>query len=333
MSAFIERLTGTTLRDPWLLALALLLPFVLWVRWRSRRARPAVAFSPAALLGHVHSLRTALLHLPRGLQIAGLVLLVVALARPAERVRLADETAGIDILLCLDVSSSMKSRDMAADRTRLAVALDAAADFVAARPQDRIGLISFARYPELLCPLTLDHDALASILREVQTVEGEGPEDATGIGAAVARAAQVLRSGGGRSRVAIVLTDGEENVAVGAAQDEIPPAHAGQLCEQFGVRVYAIAAGVGRRAPDGSLVRIDTGPVENMALRTGGFLGRARDAGAVGAVYERIDRLEVAPFEQSRFLLEDRYLLFLALGLALLMLGRLLAVTWLEVHP
>ncbi len=333
MSALLERLTGLTLRDPVLLALALVLPIVVAVRWRSRSRRPAVTFSSASLLGPVHSPRTDLLHLPRLLQVLGLVLLAFALARPAERVRLADETAGIDILLCLDTSSSMRSRDMDAQRTRMDVAKDAAAAFIENRPDDRVGLITFARYAELACPLTLDHDALLTILGSVETVQGEGPEDATGIGAAVAKAAQVLRVGADRSRVVILLTDGEENVAVGDAQGEIPPRHAAQLCERFGVRVYAIAAGAGRRAPDGSLVRIDTQPVEDMALRTGGFLGRARDADAVERVYARIDALETAPVEQARFVLEDRYLLFLLAGVLLLLLGRVLAETWLEVHP
>lgn len=333
MSALLERLTGLTPRDPAFLWLALLVPLVLVVRALRRTRRPAVAFAPAALLGHVHSLRTRLLHVPRVLQVVGLLLLVFALARPAARVRVADETAGIDILLCVDTSSSMLAQDMDAERTRLAVAKDAAAAFIRARPDDRIGVITFARYSELDCPPTFDHGALAAILADIETVKGEGPEDATGIGAAVARAAQVLRAGGGRSRVVILFTDGEENVAVGDARDEIPPRHAAQLCERLGVRVYAIAAGVGRRGPDGTLVRIDTQPVEDMALRTGGFLGRARDANAVEAVYERIDALETAPIEQARFVLEDRYLLLLVLGLVLLVLGQVLAVTWLEVQP
>jgi len=333
VSALVERLTGTVLRDPWMLSLVALLPAMVWMRARRRDRRPAVVFAAASLFGHVHSPRTDLVHAPRWLQVLGLVLLAFALARPAERVRHADETEGIDIMLCLDTSSSMRARDMAADRSRLDVARDAAGAFVRGRPQDRLGLVSFARYPDVRCPLTLDHDALLRILASAGTVDSEGPEDATGIGAAVARAAQVLRAGGGRSRVVIVLTDGEENVAVTDAEGEIPPTHAAQLCAQLGVRVYAIAAGVGRRKPDGELARIDTRPVEDMALRTGGFLGRARDADAVGAVYERIDRLETAAFEEARFVLEDRYLLPLLLGLAFLLLGRLLAATVLEVRP
>ena len=112
-------------------------------------------------------------------------------------------------------------------------------------PDDRIGLVCFARYPDLKCPLTLDHRALGEILDEVTTVESDGPEDATGIGTAVARAAQVLQRGIGESRVVILLTDGEENVATTRTPDEIAPLYAAQLCVELGVKVYAIAAGSG----------------------------------------------------------------------------------------
>ena len=154
-----------------------------------------------------------LLPLPWLLQIAGMLLLAWAMARPAERVPLPRESKGIDIVLCLDVSSSMKANDLAADRTRLDVAKGAAAGFVAGRREDRIGLVSFARFPDLRCPPTRDHDALGEFLRDLAMVEGDGPEDATGIGAAVARAAQVLQSGAAQAKVIILLTDGEENIA------------------------------------------------------------------------------------------------------------------------
>jgi len=336
VNALVTRLSGLTLHDPAWFGVALLLPLALWAR--TRTPRPTVTFAPAAFLGTARSLRQVLRPLPRVLAVVGLALLAFALARPQARKRAPDALEGIDILLCLDVSSSMRTRDMdgagpASKPTRLAVAKEAAARFIAARPRDRIGLVTFARYADLDCPLTLDHQALTTLLGNVTTVEGEGPEDATGIGAAVARCAQVLRRGGGRSRVVILLTDGAENVGVDGASGEIPPAHAAQLCERLGVRVQAIVAGIGRRDASGKLVRIDTRPIENLALRTGGLFQRARDARALDEVYGRIDRLERAPVEEVHFVLEDRYALFVALGLALLLVGRILGATWLEVHP
>lgn len=337
MGAVFQEWTGLTLLDPWFLLLALLVPLALWLG--RRHGAPAVRFAPGMLLRSrdgerlPRSWRSVLVPLPLILAALGLLALVVALARPAERERLPLEREGIDIMLCLDTSSSMTADDMDRRRTRLDVARDAATAFIRGRPEDRIGLISFARYPDLRCPLTLDHDALTEILAEVATVHSDGPEDATGIGAAVARAAEVLQGGAERSQVVILLTDGDENVALAGKSNEIPPAHAAQLCRQLDVRVYAVVAGVGRRDPSGALVKLDTKPIERLASRTGGTFHRARDAGAVAAVYERIDQLEKAAFEEPRFGIEDRFLLFLLAGIVLLLLARLLGATVLEVLP
>jgi len=335
MTTVFQRLTGLTLLDPGLLWFALLIPALLW--WRRRGGERSVLFAPAWLwTGEKmpRSWRVAFLPLPRDLQILGLLCLIVAFARPAEKVRLPDETQGIDILLCLDTSSSMTANDMDRRRTRLKVAREAAAEFVRGRPDDRIGLITFARFPDLACPLTRDHAALLNFLSDVVTVTSEGPEDATGIGAAVARAAQVLQGGdAARSRVVILLTDGEENVALTGMDTEIPPIHAAQLCERLGIRVYAIAAGVARPGPGGTQIRLDTRPVELLAQRTGGTFHRVQNAGAVSAVYDRIDRLERAPVEEPRYRMELRFLPFLLAGLFLVLLGALLAATVFEVLP
>ncbi|MHC4818557.1 MAG: VWA domain-containing protein, partial [Planctomycetota bacterium] len=181
-----------TLQNPWWLLLALLVPLALWLRWR--RGAPTVLFAPGAFLARLPGgWRVRLLPLPWLLLAAGLSLTVVALARPVRRVPLPHKSEGIDIMLCLDVSSSMTANDMDPQRTRLDVARDAAVRFIAGRPNDRIGLICFARFPDLRCPPTPDHDALRQLLAAVIPVASDGPEDATGIGTAVARAAQVLR--------------------------------------------------------------------------------------------------------------------------------------------
>jgi Ca-activated chloride channel family protein len=216
---------------------------------------------------------------------------------------------------------------------RLDLAKAAAAQFIAGRPRDRVGLIAFARYPDLVCPPTLDHAALQELLGRVQRVESEGPEDATGIGTAVARAAQVLRSGTAKSKVVILLTDGEENVATAQTPEEIAPLHAGQLCRELGVRVYAIAAGAGGPDGSGSGPAIDTSQVQRLAEMTGGTLHEARDAGAMAGVYAHIDELEKVEIQEPRYRLEDRFLPFLGAALALLFLGRALQSTLLEALP
>ncbi|MBW2415608.1 MAG: VWA domain-containing protein [Deltaproteobacteria bacterium] len=321
-----------TLQNPWWLLLALFVPLALWLRWR--RGGPTVLFAPGAFLARLPvGWRVRLLPLPWLLLVAGLLLTVVALARPVQDVPLPHETEGIDIMLCLDTSSSMTSSDMDPQRTRLDVARDAAARFVAGRPNDRIGLVCFARFPDLRCPPTPDHDALRNFLAAVAPVAGDGPEDATGIGTAVARAAQVLRSSPAKSRVVILLTDGEENIATAEKPEEIAPVHAGQLCRELGVKVYAIAAGLGSRNPSGDWVEIDTSQVRRLAATAGGRFFEARDAGAVAGVYAEIDELERVAFREPRTTVEEKFLPFLAAAVVLLLASRILQSTLLAVMP
>jgi len=333
MSAVFESLTGLVLLDPWMLLLVLLVPVGLAARcWRGT---PAIRFGPGAFLegGLPRSWRVRLLWVPRSLEVLAVVLGAITLARPVERTLLPFETEGIDILLCLDISSSMTTRDMDLRRTRLDVAKEAAADFVEGRPNDRIGLVCFARFPDLRCPPTLDHAALRTILSRVSTIESESPEDATGIGTAVARAAEVLRGSLAKSKVVILLTDGEENVATEKTPEEIAPVHAGQLCETLGVRVYTVVAGVGKPGPTGGWIALDTRQVERLAETTGGRFFEARDAGAVGAVYAAIDELERVELPEPRYRIEERFVPFLLVALGLWAASLLLRCTVLEVAP
>lgn len=329
--------SGLMLASPWLLLLALVVPVVLLLG--RRFGSPTLLFAPGGFLqprdgvGIPRSLRVRLLRLPPVLAAAGLLLLVLALSRPVRQVPVPVEREGIDIVLCLDVSSSMAVNDMDPHRTRLDVAKDAARLFVAGRPDDRIGLVCFARYPDLRCPPTLDHGALIRIISAVTLVENDGPEDATGIGTATARAAQVLGGGEADSRVVILLTDGEENVATADKIDEIAPLHAGQLCRLNNVRVYSIAAGLGSRDAAGDWIDLDTAQIRQVALGTGGRFYKVRDAGAVGSVYAEIDSLTRTGFQEQSFRTVDRFMPFLIAGLLLLILGRVLKTRYLAVLP
>jgi Ca-activated chloride channel homolog len=315
------------LLQPELLLLAVAIPLLFLLR---RRA-PALRLAGAALAGPLPATwRTRLRVLPRTLEAAGLLCGIVALARPIVRHPLPVTRRGSDILLCLDVSSSMGTNDLDAARSRLAVARDAAARFVAARADDRIGLIRFARFPDLVSPPTLDHEALRALLDEVAPVEADGPEDATGIGAAVARAAQVLRSSTANSKVVIVLTDGEENVFNAGAPDEIAPLHAAQLCTTVGARAYAIhvAGGDDEGAASGGARSL-----KQMAERTGGAFFAARDAAALTAVYARIDELEREEPAPPRYRFEERFAPLLLAALLLLLGGRFAALSRFGVAP
>jgi Ca-activated chloride channel family protein len=318
-----------SLLSPWMLAVALLLPLAFV---RRPGTRPAVRLAPLALVPALPvTTRTRLRLLPAVLRAAGLLLVVLALARPVTRTPLPLTTQGIDILLCLDVSSSMRADDMARGRTRLEVAREAAARFVEGRPQDRIGLLLFGRWPELRCPPTLDHRALADLLAAASPVASDGPEDATGIGAAAARAAEVLAAGKARSKVAVLLTDGEENVALADAPGAISPVEAAQLCERLGVRVQAIVAGSGTPRPGSPPP--DFGPLRRLAERTGGAFQVAPDAAGAEEVFRRIDALETTPFERPRFETRERFAEALLAALALLLLARFLAAGPLGSHP
>jgi Ca-activated chloride channel family protein len=317
-------LSGATLLHPWMLALGAILG-VAW--WLGRRSRRTVRFAPGRFVsgGLPWTVRTVLRPVPAILYAAGLVLLLVALARPVRREPVPVEVEGIDIVLCMDVSSSMTATDMDAFGSRLDVAREAAARFVKDREHDRIGLVRFARYPDVLCPPTLDHEALAGILEAMETVEGDGPEDATGIGHAAARAAQLLQSSDAASRIVVLLSDGEENVATSDRPEEIAPSHAAQLCASLGVKVYAIAAG--------DVSGVDTGPVKRMAEQTGGAYFEAPDAGDVASVYAAIDALETAALPEPRTRIVEGFAPFLWLGLGLLLGGRLLSETVLRELP
>ena len=340
MSALRQALAGLSLVDPWMLALALLVPAALWLRRRG--GAPAVAFAPSPLLRSgplaatrslPRSWRARLAWLPRALEVLGLLLAVLALARPQQRVQLPLEVEGIDILLCIDVSSSMAARDLDPERTRLDLAREAAASFIAGRPHDRIGLIRFARYPDVICPLTLDHRALATFLDELDLVEPDGLEDLTGVGTAVARAAQVLQKSLADSKVAILLTDGEENVATARTPDEIGPLLAARMCQEIGVRAYTIAAGIGKRTAAGEWIPLDTRQVERLAELTGGEFYEARDADALTAVYATIDQLEKARFEEPRYERRDAFLPLLIAAASLMLLARALRSTVLGALP
>ena len=336
MSDLPAGLADFALREPWLLAAAAGVGVA--AALARRRVPRSLRFAPAAfLLGAPAragaaplpvSWRQRLLRLPELLEIAGLLLLVVALARPVRREPLPRTRTGIDLALCLDVSSSMRQRDMDSTRTRLEVARDAALAFVAGRPDDRIGLIAFARHADVRCPPTLDHEALAELLRRIEPVEADGPEDATGIGVAVARAAAMLAGWGATSppsKVALLFTDGEENVALGQSPDEIAPLSAAQLCASRGVRIDAIVAG--------DAAALDTAPLRRVTERSRGRFFLAKDAGALAQVLASIDALERSPFEEPRFRMCDAAGAFMAAALLLFGGGRLLRSTSWRVAP
>ncbi len=322
MNRLLEDLFGFAFADPWCLPALLLVPLALWLR--SRWRRPAIGIGAGMLLHSVpDTWRVVLRWVPAAMLGLGLLLGVLALARPVARDRIPMATEGIDVMLAIDVSSSMSIADLEAGtrRTRLDVVKETARRFVEGRAHDRIGLLLFAAFPEIRCPLTLDARALQDLLAAVQTVAPRSEEDRTGIGLGVARAARVLRGSAARSKVVILLTDGQENVW------EIPPEEAAKLAKEFGVRIYTIGAGRGVPHPFGGVQEIDFSEVQRVAEVTGGRFFRAADAQALLATFEEIDRLEKTELDDPRFRTTERFLLFLLPALAAIAAAWLLEST------
>ena len=226
---------------------------------------------------------------------------------------------GINIVLAPDISSSMLAEDFQ-PQNRLEVAKDKVKQFVAGRTSDRIGIVAFSGEALTQVPLTSDYPV---VLAAIENLQAGQLEDGTAIGTAIATAANRLRDAPGRSRVMIVLTDGENN------RGAIDPRTAARAAAAFGVRIYTIGVGTEGMAPvpvgrglfglryENRPVRIDEPLLTDVARATGGRDFRARDAAALQSIYEQIDRLERSPVRTrtyTRFTEQYRWPLALALA-------------------
>ncbi|HEX6536524.1 MAG TPA: VWA domain-containing protein [Gemmatimonadaceae bacterium] len=313
---------------PWALLLLLALPA--WWVWRRRRRPPAIVFSRADVLAKgPRSGRgiTRTLFVLRNVLLAGFI---IALARPRTGARAENVTSeGINIVLAIDLSSSMLSEDFQ-PQNRLEVAKEKVKQFILGRRSDRIGLVAFAGEALTQVPLTVDYPV---ILAAVDNLQAGQLEDGTAIGTAIATAANRLRDAPGKSRVMILLTDGENN------RGAIDPRTAAQAAAAFGVKIYTIGAGTQGMAPvpvgrglmglryEYRPVEIDEDLLRDVARTTGGRYFRAVDAAALQRIYEQIDQLEREPVHTHtyvRYTEEFRWPLgaaLLALALEVLLLA------------
>jgi Ca-activated chloride channel homolog len=326
--------------NPWLLLCLVMLPLLVWlyVRWL-QGARRALRYSDLSMLAGVNS-RWAKFkqHLPFALRIAALALLIVALARPRSGVVFEDVTSeGVDIVLTMDVSTSMLAEDLRPGTNRLDVARQVVDEFIEGRRHDRIGLVAFAAKALTRCPPTLDYRVLAS---QVERLEIGSIEDGTAIGVALASSVNRLLDSKARSRVIILLTDGVNN------RGEIDPQTAAQVAKAKGVKVYTIGAGTrgtarvpvrdqfGRVRYVDQKVDIDEKTLTEIASVTGGQYFRATDAGELERIYREIDSLEKTEInvrEYTRY--RELFILFLLPGLALFVLELVLGATVLKTIP
>jgi Ca-activated chloride channel homolog len=255
---------------------------------------------------------------------------VTALARPRAGARAETVRAdGISIVLALDVSTSMLAEDFQPDN-RLVVAKQTIQEFILGRTQDQVGVVAFAGEALTQVPLTLDYPVL---LAAVENLQPGQLEDGTAIGTGLITATNRLRDAAGRSRVVVLLTDGENN------RGTIDPRTASQAAAALGVRVYTIGVGTEGVAPvpvgrgvfglryENRPVRIDEALLEDIAKQTGGRYFRARDAQALKRIYDQIDQLERAPIRSTRYV-RFTELYAWPLGLAALALLLELMLLW-----
>ena len=330
-------LTNVSFAYSWMFWFMLLIPLLVFRYIRSFNTQtPDITFSSLKIFeGLKPGLKERLRHLPFILRMLALTLMIVALARPqtfstGENVY----TEGIDVAMLLDISGSMLAEDFKPNR------LDAAKDeiekFIAGRTTDKIGLVIFAKESFTQCPLTIDYQVLKNLLGDI---ESGMLEDGTAIGNAIANGVNRLKDSDAKSKVIILLTDGENNAG------EIDPITAAQIAKEFGIRIYAIGVGSNGTAPypvktpfgtryQQVPVKIDEETLTEISNITDGKYYRATSNKKLEDIYKEIDelektRVEITSYRQAKELFYN----WVAAALFLLLLELILVKTWLRRIP
>lgn len=277
----------------WLLVLPLLL-IVHYVYMELKGRNPHLRVSNAIpWKQEKNTVLNIIRHIPFVLRIAALSLIIIAIARPRSSSKLDKvQSEGIDIMLTMDVSTSMLARDFTPDR--ISAAKDIAIEFISQRPSDRMGIVVFAGESYTQCPLTTDRATLINLMKEVST---NLLEDGTAIGNGLATAVARLKDSDAKSRVIILLTDGVNN------SGEIAPETAADIAKTYGIRVYTIGVGANGEAPYPVMtpwgvdiqkvkVEIDEQLLTNIANETGGRYFRATDNTKLAEIYSEIGKME-----------------------------------------
>ena len=318
----------------WLLLL--LIPMIGWYIWKLRKSQASLQISASQGFDKAPvSYKVYLRHLPFVFRVLCLIFLIIALARPQSTDNWQNSTTeGIDIVMVIDISTSMLAEDLKPNR--LEAAKEVASSFIAGRPNDNIGLVIFARESFMLCPLTIDHVVLMNLLKDVQAGM---IEDGTAIGHGLANAVSRLKDSQAKSRVVILLTDGSNN------SGEIAPVTAAELARTYGIRVYTVAVGTkgmapypfqvaGRTVYQNIPVEIDEQTLTQIAQITGGKYFRATNNKALKSIYEEIDQMEKTKISVQEYSKkQEEYLPFAAFALLFLFLELLLRHTILRNIP
>jgi Ca-activated chloride channel family protein len=341
---WLSKNSALTFAQPWFLLVLLAIPLLAWLRGRSGPAAALTFSSTSALrsLGKSSAARAG--KFLRALLLIALAFFAVAMARPQLGKSLTQvEASGIDIMLALDVSGSMLTKDFTIggeQATRIDAIREVTRKFIEARPNDRIGIIAFAGRPYVVSPMTLDHDWLQKNLERVKIGL---VEDGTAIGSGMSAAANRLNDKRSKSRVIVLLTDGENNTG------KIPPNTAAEAIKALKIHFYAIGAGINGIAPtpvfnpqngkpvtdmfgnilyQNQRVHFNEAGLKEVAKIADGQFYRATDTRSLEQIFADIDKLEkttvsVKKYQQYR----DLFPALIATGLGLLLAQLLLAQT------
>ncbi|WP_374029964.1 VWA domain-containing protein [Bdellovibrio bacteriovorus] len=325
-----------------------LVPLVLvlaWIFWNRKKKTPTLQFGSVELLKTVTpSLRTRLMHVPTALKAAGLVFVIMALARPQTmNTKIRKNVEGIDIVICLDVSDSMLIEDMK-PLNRLEAAKETIKQFIEGRSSDRIGLVVFAGESFTLVPPTLDYQLILQRVNEITSASSAKIKDGTALGVSMANAAGRLKDSQAKSRVMIFMTDGENNSGT------IDPETGLEIAKGYGIKVYSI--GIGKDGPTripvytrdifGQKIKtyqpfesaVNDDLLGRMASETGGKYYRATNEGSLKKVFNDIDSLEKTKIDVNKFTnYIEKFPPYLVTGIILYLAGLLLGRSWLRRVP
>ncbi len=323
-------MNGITYKNPeFFYLLLVLIPIIAWYIFKYRKAGASIRYSSIkGFSGLSKSWKHYLRHLPFVMQLAGIGLLTLALARPQSSNSWQDvKTEGIDIVIALDISSSMLAQDF--QPNRLDAAKSVATEFISGRQNDKMGLVVFSGESFTQCPLTTDHAVLINLFNDI---ESGMIEDGTAIGNGLATSVARLKESDAISKVIILLTDGENN------RGEIAPETAAELAKTYGIRVYTVGVGtIGTapypvQTPFGTQMRdvevkIDEETLQKIADITDGRYFRATNNDKLIQIYQEIDKLEKSKMEIKEYSRKDEEFERYAFLASIILLGGLFLKT------
>ncbi|MDE6354804.1 MAG: VWA domain-containing protein [Prevotella sp.] len=319
----------------YLFLLLLIIPYLLWYVMYRKKSEPTMRMSDTFAYRYAsRSWKVMLMPVQMVLRVIAFTLIVIAMARPQTQNSWKNKwVEGIDIMLAMDVSTSMLAEDLKPNR--IEAAKQVASEFIAGRPNDNIGLTIFAGEAFTQCPMTVDHASLLNLLQNVRTdIAARGLiQDGTAIGMGLANAVSRLKDSKAKSKVVILLTDGSNNMG------DLSPMTSAEIAKSLGIRVYTVAVGTDKSAPYpmqvGGVVQyvnmpveVDTKTLEEIAVATDGTSYRATNNSELKNIYKEIDKLEKSKINSKKFSKKyDMFQPFVLAAFIVLLIEVLLRIT------